>query len=247
MEENKPAKLLHIVDDLKAEAVDDNLYEDVKNSKEQRFIGLDSASAKELVNNYHLDPMLNQTYVYDISSQSYILLDDEVEKHLSENRLEAYVTIFGYMGATSVEGEIVELTKKVKEKDKEGGITYKAVDVSAVEKKAMREDFSKTIYIKRNFGEKNIKSYEEIREYLIIRDLMNDVKLRNRLEELRYSSNQQLKGTYENRVTLTHNLESTWKLGAKVSATPIFKANVELQERCKHYTEVYFELKVSFD
>ena len=247
MEENKPAKLIHIVDNEKAEAVEDNYYGDIKNTEEQRFIGVDSASAKELSNHYHLDLALNQSYVYDVSSQCYILLDDNVEKLFSGNKLEAYVSIFGYMGAASVEGKVVELMKKERKQESGGEASYKAIDLSVETKKEMLADFSKTIYVKRIFGEKNIKSYEEIREYLVERGLMNDTKLKNRLEELRYSSSQQLKGTYENRVTLTHNLESIWEIGGNISVTPFFKANFKLQERCKHYTEVYLELMVSFD
>ena len=245
MQERKPIELIHIVDDLDAKAIEKGYIEDTRNTNEQQFISINNINA--LAERYHFTPKVNQTYVYDISSQSYILFDNDIEKHFSENKLEAYITIFGYMGATSVEGKITDLTKRKKEADVNGGFTYKMVKADIEWKKQMQEDFSKTIEISRNFGRKNIKSYEEVKNYLQERGLINDAKLRSRLEELRISDNQLLSGTYEHKAILTHNLQSALNIAANLSATPFFSGNVGFKNRCSQYTEVHSELRVVFD
>lgn len=243
MVENNPAKLIHIVDDFDAKAIEKGYYEELKNTELQQFIGV--GNTKELKEYYHIEPMINQSYVFDKSNQSYILFDDDIEMKFSKNRLNAYIVVFKFMGATSIEGKIVECIRKGIKTEKGGGIAYKTVNLKADVRKKLFEDFSRTIQVKREDKNKITKSYEEIRNYLAVHGLMNDTTLSGRLEELKTVP--ELSGSYQEKVTLTHNLKSIWEIGAKVSATPIFEANGRFQERCKHYTEVDFELIVSFD
>lgn len=242
--EDKPVKLIHIVTDLDAKAIAKGYYEDLSNDQNQCFIGI--SDIENLVKKYYLEPTIDQTYVYNISSLSYNLLDDTIERKFSEQQLQTYVNVLQLMGATSVEGTIKEVAKKERSYNVKVGMVVKVVGLNAEIKKQKEEELSRTIFIKRDFREKNTKSIDEIEKYLITRGLMNDTKLKGFLEELKNNNNQQLKGTYKNTITLTHNLNSILDIAFQASITPFFKANTSFQQRCSSQTEVFFDLSVSF-
>ncbi|MGL5957262.1 MAG: hypothetical protein ACRCZZ_01460, partial [Phocaeicola sp.] len=68
----------------------------------------------------------------------------------------------------------------------------------------------------------------------------------SRLEEMLYSKDGVLNGSYSYKASLTHNLDSSLEIGLRVSATPFFKADFRLKNRCKSQTEILFELTVYF-
>ncbi len=236
--------LIHVLDELDVKAIEKGWYEDLNNSIDQKFCSVTNAP---LLIQHHIYPKLNETYIYDKSIQSYVLLDDNVEKVFSANKIESYITIFGFMGATSVNGKIIELKKKERQLDVSGGVTAKEVEISADYKSKKIEELERTININRKFGEKNIKTYDEVKEYILSRGFVGDAMIMRRLEELRYSSEQKLKGSYTIRTAATHNLDSIMEIGLKVSVTPVFKSNAKLQNRCSSNTEISFELEVLFD
>lgn len=245
MEDYKPAQLIHIVDDIDARAIEKGYYEDLRNDDKQCFIGINNTN--ELKEHYCLSPMINETYVYDVLSHRYLLLDDSVETRFSESKMETYTNIFHYMGATHIRGKIVELNKKERQFDIKVGIVSSKGEMDFALKSQKKEELSKSIFIERIFGEKNTKSYEEIKKYIIARNFDKDIKLMSRLEELKNSQSQQLKGTYSSSIQITSNLDSILDIGFKASLTPFFKGNTSFKQRCSSQTEIHFELFVSFE
>ena len=108
--EDKPVKLIHIVTDLDAKAIAKGYYEDLSNDQNQCFIGI--SDIENLVKKYYLEPTIDQTYVYNISSLSYNLLDDTIERKFSEQQLQTKVNVIQSIRATSVEGSNKHVAKK---------------------------------------------------------------------------------------------------------------------------------------
>lgn len=243
MKEDKPIELIHIVDDLDEKAIARGYYEDLANSDIQQFIGI--SNAKELLTHYYLTPVINQTYVYDVSSQRYFLLDDSIEKRVSQSRLEALIVAFGYMGAMYVKGEITELNKKERQLEANGGVTAKTVEINFDVKKQLIQELSKTISVERRYRDKSVKNYKDVEKYLVVNNLKNVDELEYRLKELKNKGT--VTGTYTVSTTLTQHLDSILNVGFKASITPFFKGNTSIQKRCSSYTEIQYSLFVSFD
>lgn len=245
MNEINPLKVICIVDEIDAKAIEKGYYSDLKNTKDQKFVDINNID--NWVKQYGVEPKIGEVYAYDTYAQDYVLMNPSIEKQFSQNKIEAYITTLGYMGATSIKGKIFEVEGRELTQRRDGSIGVKLVKTSATVENKTNSELKQSLEIERKFKVKSIKSYEEIKEYLESRGIQKDQILQNRLEELRFSPTGQLHGTYSIKTELTQNLTEILEIGYNLSMSYFFSTNVNFNETCSSYHKIDYELEISFD
>lgn len=245
MKDTSPIKVICVVDEIDAKAIAKGYYPDLENTQNQQFV--DIKNIDSWGKQFNIEPKIGEVYAYDISAHNYYLMEQSIEKTFSQNKIEAYITTLGYMGATLVKGKIFEVEGKELTRRLDGSIGVKAVKASAAAESKTISEFKQSLEIERNFGVKSIKSYDKIKEYLESRGLQRDRILQNRLEELKFSSTGQLYGSYSIKTELTQNLTEILEIGFNLSASSFLNTNASFKETCSSYHKIDYELEISFD
>lgn len=240
----RPTKTIHIVDDIDAKSIERGYYEDIENNDKHLFISVDDKSLPEL---YSIDsPQINETYIYDQYSGVYVPMNEYTDEHFSISKLEAYINVFEFMGATELKGEINKIETKKRNIEIKGGVSLNKIDINGEFKKEQEERFSSKLSRIRIFGGKNTRNYEEIQNFIIKKGLSNDIQIKSRLEELKNNPNHELKGTYAFELTLTKELNKSIDNIFQLSCTPFFKADTSFGKKFSTETEISYKVEVKF-
>lgn len=244
MKDTNPIKVICVVDEIDAKAIEKGYYPDLKNTQDQQFV--DIKNIDSWGKQYNIEPKIGEVYAYDIYAHNYYLMKQSIEKTFTQNKIEAYITTLGFMGATLVKGNIFEVEEKELLRKSDGSIGFKAAKVDVTAESKTISKFNQSLEIERHFGVKSIKSYQEVKEYLENRGLQRDHILQSRLEELRTSETGQLHGSYSIKTELTQNLTEILEIGFNLSVSSFLNTNASFKETCSSYHKINYKLEISF-